>query len=269
LIVNSDKVSPTSQALLENEIIIIDDIVRLPEFKEKSTLLSAGIHSTISLPINVKSRDFTFGVMTLLMNQVHVFKKEELDLFQNIMETVGFGVELIDNMKERERLIKELEIEASTDSLTKCKNRRKGRELLERETQRCKRYGRHASLIFFDIDNFKYVNDTYGHNKGDMVLVTILNTVKNLIRSSDICIRWGGEEFIIVLPETKLENALFLAQKICNEIAKSNTIENHNVTASFGVTEYTHNETIDSFVKRADKLMYKAKQSGKNRVVSV
>lgn len=255
------------QAVLTNKVIILDDVARVPEFKEKSMFLSAGIHSMITLPINIKSKVGILAILTLMFKGIHIFRKEELDLLGNIIETISLGIETLDAVIEKERLLEELKILAHTDALTKCFNRNRGVELITREMYRSNRYNSSSSLIFFDIDKFKNINDTYGHNKGDEVLVCVANAIHKSIRSLDFFIRWGGEEFIIVLPETTLHNAVILAQKLCDELSELKIIDNYVVTASFGVTEYIKDETIDSFVMRADKLMYSAKQNGRNRVV--
>ncbi|KUO77757.1 MAG: hypothetical protein APF81_01405 [Desulfosporosinus sp. BRH_c37] len=121
----------------------------------------------------------------------------------------------------------------------------------------------------FDIDNFKRINDTYGHIAGDEVIVRIIDTVKGIIREDDIVARWGGEEFIIILPRTILITATEIANRIKEFIA---TIEHdrikERVTASFGVTEFKQGDDMKSIINRADQLLYLAKEYGKNRVVS-
>ena len=121
----------------------------------------------------------------------------------------------------------------------------------------------------FDIDNFKRINDTYGHIAGDEVIVRIIDTVKGIIREDDIVARWGGEEFIIILPRTTLITATEIANRIKEFIA---TIEHdrikERVTASFGVTEFKQGDDMKSIINRADQLLYLAKEYGKNRVVS-
>ena len=121
----------------------------------------------------------------------------------------------------------------------------------------------------FDIDNFKRINDTYGHIAGDEEIIRIIDTVKGVIREDDIVARWGGEEFIIILPRTILITATEIANRIKEFIA---TIEHdrikERVTASFGVTEFKQGDDMKSIINRADQLLYLAKEYGKNRVVS-
>lgn len=125
-------------------------------------------------------------------------------------------------------------------------------------------------MILFDIDDFKYVNDTFGHQIGDEVLKEISKLLSNTIRETDISVRWGGEEFLILLPQTDLFGAQAVAEKlrlnIKNEVITQKQL---NITASFGVTQM--NDEIDDenlFVSRCDKLLYKAKNSGKNIVIA-
>jgi diguanylate cyclase (GGDEF)-like protein len=156
---------------------------------------------------------------------------------------------------------------ASTDPLTKIKNRRKFDELAEHEFEKSKRYNRPLSFIIFDIDNFKQINDKFGHQIGDKVLKEIATVVKNNIRKTDIFARFGGEEFVILTPETDIKGAKTLAEKI------RKIIENHEiepvgrVTVSIGVTELrTDDKSIDDLYRRADNALYEAKEQGKNIV---
>ena len=123
------------------------------------------------------------------------------------------------------------------------------------------------SMIFMDIDHFKHVNDTYGHDVGDMVLRASVDIVKDNLKPSHVFGRWGGEEFIYVLPETELSEAIEFAENLRSQIEQSYFTTVQHITMSFGVTQYMAGDTIDSFVKRADEGLYKAKEGGRNRVV--
>lgn len=156
---------------------------------------------------------------------------------------------------------------AITDRLTGLYNRLKLDEVLEYEISRSKRYGTALSLIILDIDHFKSVNDIYGHQIGDIVLKEVANTLLSCERESDTIGRWGGEEFLIVLPNTNLAGAMITAEKI------RTAIENHlfsvvgKKTASFGVSEFLVEENENSFIERADQALYRAKSGGRNQVV--
>jgi diguanylate cyclase (GGDEF)-like protein len=161
-----------------------------------------------------------------------------------------------------------LSIMATTDQLTQTSNRTKLKILLEKEIQKYKREKNIFSIIFFDIDYFKKINDTYGHNEGDSVLKELANVVNRNIRSSDTLARWGGEEFIILTPCTTKDDAIKLAEKLRVIIEDNIFSIPKSVTCSFGVSEYIENEDEDSIIKRADEALYRAKESGRNRVLS-
>ena len=173
--------------------------------------------------------------------------------------------------KINEKLIEKaslLEESASTDFLTKLYNRRKFDALLEYEIEQIKRY-KHGNLctVLIDIDNFKSVNDTYGHDTGDEILKEIGNIIKISSRNSDIAARWGGEEFVLGLSHTNLEEALLVAQKIRITIENFNFINNLSITCSFGISQFRTTDTADTLFKRADTALYEAKNTGKNKVV--
>lgn len=164
------------------------------------------------------------------------------------------------------RLEHELKKLASTDSLTNAYNRSKFDEIIIKETERAKRYNHLLSLVIFDVDHFREVNDTYGHLFGDYVLKSIANLTRNNIRRIDYLVRWGGEEFMIILTETELKRAEALAARIKKEVELFNFKENVKVTVSFGVTQFRKDDSAGTFIKRADDGLYKAKVNGRNRV---
>jgi diguanylate cyclase (GGDEF)-like protein len=177
--------------------------------------------------------------------------------------------------KDKERLTnlikektKELEILATTDMLTEIYNRRKLYEILEHEYTRAKRYGTDLSIIMFDIDYFKKINDTHGHDVGDYVLKTVAKNVKKVIREVDHFGRWGGEEFLIILPQTNLDGAYKAAEKIREVIENIGFGKIGKVTASFGVSTYIKelDNSPDEIVKSADIALYDAKRKGRNTV---
>jgi len=250
--------------ILKNQITIINDVEDVPYFRDKEQFLSANIHSVLSLPIYSINNEKIVGILSLFFNKIHNLLKDEVNMYKNIAETIALGVESIEMRLEKEYLIQELEYQANTDQLTKVINRRKGFELLSQEIQRSSRYNNPLSLIYLDIDNFKSINDTYGHKEGDKVLIDMCNHLEDILRLTDSFIRWGGEEFIIILPETDIEKAVLIAEKLRKELETKT-----NFTASFGVSQYNEKDDVDSFLMKADKNMYKAKELGKNRVMYV
>ena len=173
---------------------------------------------------------------------------------------------LIEDITGRKVAEEELKRLATTDKLTGAYNRIKFQEIIDREIERVKRHNQPLSMIIFDIDHFKAVNDSYGHSAGDCALRTIADIVRENIRKIDYFVRWGGEEFMIISSETNLDDAYALAERI-REIIENYTFEAvGKITVSFGVTEFKENDTENSFVKRADDAMYLAKRKGRNLV---
>ena len=173
-------------------------------------------------------------------------------------------------LREQERLQKELTHMAMYDALTDILSRRALLEQAEVERQRTMRYGRDLSLLMIDIDHFKKVNDTYGHLFGDVVLKEVAQTLKEQTRRSDFVGRYGGEEFLIILPETSLDKALVLAEKLRRRVSELTfPVDGQvlkDVTISIGATEYEDDPNIDEFINRSDKWLYAAKQNGRNQV---
>ena len=172
--------------------------------------------------------------------------------------------------KERKIMLKKLEELAITDELTQLYNSRHFYKQLDSEIYRRGRYKHPLSLLFLDIDYFKIYNDAYGHLQGDKVLIRLGQIIKSCLRIMDSAYRYGGEEFTVILPETKCEEALIVATRIKDLMGTEKFIPVSgnivNVTVSIGITEYCPDERISSFVQRADKAMYIAKQKGRNQV---
>lgn len=156
---------------------------------------------------------------------------------------------------------------AQKDNLTGLLNRAFFEELLNKEVERAKRYGEPLSLIIFDLDNFKEVNDTFGHLFGDMVLREVASMVAKNVRESDTVARWGGEEFIVLLPKTNCEQAVLVAQKLKEKVELCEFENGVVSTASFGVAELSREDDPVRLLLKADKALYEAKRSGKNKVV--
>lgn len=174
---------------------------------------------------------------------------------------------------EREEMLAELQTLAITDGLTQLYNSRHFYNQLEAEIDRSIRYSRPLALILLDIDYFKRYNDSYGHLKGDEVLVRMGQVIRNCLRAMDSAYRYGGEEFTILLPETTCEEAILVAQRLNQAMAaetfnpEEETVE--QITISAGVTEYFPGEDISVLVQRADQAMYTSKKKGRNRVSSL
>ncbi len=169
----------------------------------------------------------------------------------------------INQQKQQEEQLRQL---AATDPLTGAFNRRYFLNLIEPEISRAQRYDHPLTLIMFDIDYFKRVNDDYGHEQGDEVLKTMTARVRQRLRHSDVFVRWGGEEFLILAVETALQPAVALTEILWAALRDAPFPSIGAVTASFGVTEYQPGETLDQWLKRVDDLMYQAKTTGRDRI---
>jgi diguanylate cyclase (GGDEF)-like protein len=167
-----------------------------------------------------------------------------------------------------EHLIKEKDYFASTDLLTGAYNRYRFGELFEIELQRVLRYGGGLALVMFDIDRFKAINDEFGHTAGDMVLKEIAHLVRDLIRANDVLVRWGGEEFMILVPHAG-DEAADLAEKLCLAVSSHRFAHVPKVTASFGVSAFAPGDTLETLYARTDEALYLAKHQGRNRVACV
>lgn len=202
----------------------------------------------------------------ILRSKVKVFQelykqRKIIEQFYNNLEQIV--EERTAELKEANRIITRL---AATDELTRLANRRNLKERLPAAISAARRHNHPLSIIMIDLDHFKTVNDTYGHNEGDNVLREFADVLREMIRAEDIAARWGGEEFIIILPHTACEAAEAMAERIriaCEQHAGTM----HGLSASFGVSQLKDDDDEDSLIRRADDAMYCAKKEGRNRVV--
>ncbi len=176
-------------------------------------------------------------------------------------------------IKDRARVIDKLEKLAITDGLTTLYNLRHFYKQLEVEIGRCSRYGHSLSLLLLDIDNFKMYNDSYGHLEGDKVLIRLGQIIKSCLRTMDSAYRYGGEEFTVILPETKGKEAKNVAKRIKEAVELERFLPEPDkvvtITISIGLTEYFKNEQLSTLIKRADQAMYNSKAQGRNRISSL
>jgi diguanylate cyclase (GGDEF)-like protein len=195
------------------------------------------------------------------------FRFEELDLrIKRVLREASFK-------KERAKLLKKLEKLAITDALTGLFNSRHFFSQIKTEINRHNRYSHALSLLILDIDFFKNYNDTWGHLEGDEVLMRIGGTIKSCMRSMDTAYRYGGEEFAILLPETRLQKACVVGDRIKDSIS-SQVFEPEpgkkaSVTVSLGATELVQGEDFKSFIGRSDKALYKSKDTGRNKLTYI
>lgn len=162
--------------------------------------------------------------------------------------------------------VDELATLANTDELTQLANRRRLEELLSSEHLRFARYGHVYALILLDIDHFKQFNDNFGHDIGDKILQALARRIQEVLREVDTLARWGGEELVVLLPETELDEARQKAEQICRHVRDKAFVGGYTITLSCGVTEVCEGDDPSSMFKRADDALYQAKGNGRNRV---
>ncbi|MFG6158751.1 diguanylate cyclase [Halomonas sp. 1390] len=176
-------------------------------------------------------------------------------------------VSVFHNIAERKRMEDELERQATLDHLTGAYNRRAFDTALRQAIFQAELSDESFSLLIFDIDHFKHVNDRHGHDTGDAILKQLANRVAGNLRSTDILSRWGGEEFTILLPDTRLRGTRTFAERLRGQIAESR-LHGLSITISMGITEYRPGDDMDSMLARADEALYRAKSAGRNCVVA-
>ncbi|BFL81852.1 hypothetical protein LFREDSHE_03020 [Shewanella baltica] len=182
---------------------------------------------------------------------------------------VTLGILFISNMTLG-RYQRKLEVMASTDKLTGAANRQVFDEYFRQALDKAKLAQSPISILLLDIDHFKKVNDSYGHGIGDLVLKTMTNMLRGALQQQDILCRWGGEEFLILLPGMDLTRAAELAEQIRELIFQREIKVNGlhiSITASIGVAEHQAQEPAEDLIKRADLALYQAKEAGRNQVV--
>jgi diguanylate cyclase (GGDEF)-like protein len=216
--------------------------------------------------------------LVILMATPQIFASRVLGIIITLLVTIMtliylFGRErrVHDSIQTDKRLglqelAREMEFQATTDTLTGLFNRLKFNQTLAMEILRSKRYQTGFSLILFDIDHFKYVNDVHGHQIGDSVLIEISRIVSDQMRATDLLARWGGEEFVILILESDQQMAQQAAEKLRIAIGQFIFPVVGAVTCSFGIAEYVQGDTAETLIARSDSALYEAKRNGRNRV---
>jgi diguanylate cyclase (GGDEF)-like protein len=249
------------------EPFLVDNLENDPRIKQKNRQ-HYKTRSFVSVPLKVE--DHIIGVLNLSdKDSGEVFNEEDLKLIQSFATHAAIVMERNVFFNQTEEL-KKLTI---TDHLTGLLNRRYLYERLKEEMARSERHGHLLSLLMLDLDGFKYYNDTLGHLFGDQMLKEIAETLLNTVRSMDVVARYGGDEFMVILPETAESLAIDIAERLRSNVAKKVVLAQdaaggpHTLTASIGIVCYPeHGETVELLLENVDKALYRAKNKGKNRI---
>ncbi|WP_417346685.1 diguanylate cyclase [Ferrimonas sp.] len=199
-----------------------------------------------------------FGKPTVYLETKHPLRDED----GKINELVGISTDVT----ELWRLKKALEMQANIDPLTGIANRLKLDATFQTEIDRARRYQTPLCILLGDVDHFKEVNDRFGHQVGDRVLITIAELIQSSLRSSDYAGRWGGEEFLIICPQTELNQATKLAERIRHQVEAHQFETSRKLSISFGVASFSDADSVSSLTTKADRALYQAKAGGRNRV---
>lgn len=249
---------------LHGEPLLIPDVRDDPRFaREVDEAVAFTTHSIVCVP--VKSRQRTLGVVELVNSlEDGEFGADDLQILATIADYAAIAIENARHVQK----ISELVI---TDDLTGLYNSRHLHMLLDFEVERARRYGTDLSLIFIDLDRFKSVNDTYGHLAGSRLLTEIGHLIRDHIRKSDIAARYGGDEFVIILPNTAKDGAYVLASNLREAIRKYQFLADDGnyirVTASFGIAAFPSDaESKQDLIRLADQAMYEVKETSRDAI---
>ena len=236
------------------------DLYKLHNIKVKNLLIVSIILIFISLILSYIISRYIKKSYTAYQAKIN-HKSVELE---KLNETLEHRVKA--RTIELEELTEKLEVLATTDSLTRVHNRYSIMNILNLEIHRSARSKQPLSIIMYDIDYFKNVNDEYGHDVGDKVLIELTNVVKSSLREIDFIGRYGGEEFLIIMPTTTLESAKEIANRVREEVQNHSFEDNIEITISLGLVELAEGEDTNAIFKRLDNLLYDSKNSGRNRL---
>jgi len=269
-----DKYPEITRSVADNNIVYIGDVETDPTLSAvRDKIVGLGIKSIIIMPIRYYNNEKD-SLYLRTSRKDNKFSENDLKLCQVIIDGAAVALKnahLFNVMREEKLLLEKMVI---TDDLTRLYNHKYFVRRLGDEFKRSKRYNSSLSCMMIDLDNFKRINDTYGHQAGDKVLKDIAKVLRKSVRETDMIARYGGEEFSVILPNSVREDALRLAERIRSAVR--NFIfdcikEGEIITVSIGVTTYPHPDItdFDSLVRKADNALYKAKEGGKDRVVSL
>jgi diguanylate cyclase (GGDEF)-like protein len=223
--------------------------------------IKSGVFTRHSCSYSLKVEQQQLGELKLMRN--HRFSDTEIKLLESLLCCLIYPLKNATSFHQALKM-------AYTDPLTQAKNRSSFNDTVTRKMSLAARNAKSLSLIFLDIDRFKAINDTYGHDCGDVALTAVSKWIKESLRDSDVIFRYGGEEFVILLSDTNIHGAELLAERIRNSIERHTLaygMKTINITVSLGVSSLRSDDTAETFVKRADEALFTAKSNGRNQVV--
>lgn len=263
------------------EPLCVDDALSDQEFQMQASVMALNLRTVMCVPLLAKQT--VLGVLYVDSQAiVNHFTERDLALLESIAHHAAIAIEnahlytqLTQRANELEHLVElyeEANMRASTDPLTGLHNRRYFQDQLGRDFAQSRRHHRHLSVILLDIDHFKSFNDTFGHQLGDEVIVAVARVLEGAVRLSDLAARWGGEEFIVALPDTDLDGAVTVAERIRQSVSEIQLTDPEGnplrqITASLGVSSLRpEDDRIAELIERADRALYVAKAGGRNQV---
>ncbi|MGE4296119.1 MAG: diguanylate cyclase [Campylobacterales bacterium] len=250
---------PAGRSIKEKQAVVTNDIANDPEFEPwREKALKHGFKASAAFPIVFK--DHAIGTIGLYAKHKSAFAGEEMRLISELAGNLAFGIMAL---RDRRR-VAELSV---TDQLTGLYNRRKLHEVISAETARFERYQTPYSLVIFDIDYFKSVNDRFGHPAGDAVLKEFAACLMKNRRSTDTIGRWGGEEFLAILSDTALPEALGFCERLKASVAQTDFTAAGRITFSAGVGTLAPGESAEALIGRVDAALYAAKGAGRDRIM--
>ncbi|MEO6147451.1 MAG: GGDEF domain-containing protein [Sulfuriferula sp.] len=255
---------PGRRSLAQNEPVLVKVNADSSFGIWRENAIRYGLEEGLTLPIGDRNHPYR-GLIVIFVDTQNYFEQIGMEPF------IAFA-QLATVALDQARLKVSLELMASIDPLTNLLNRREMQEVIDRVYASAKRSAKPLSMILFDLDRFKMLNDNYGHDIGDKILIGISEVAKRTLRTSDWLSRWGGEEFLAILPDTDENGALNIAERLREAVEQFNLEVNSQkikTSASIGIASYPRDgDTPDFLIKAADAALYEAKKTGRNRVVA-
>lgn len=257
---------PGLLAAATGEFALLDGLEKAGEPELAASLGAHGLRMAVGLPIPADGPGAPRGALCLLFREPESLSQARLAAFDELAALAAFGLRMAELTRENEALLARVTQLATLDALTGAANRRHGETLLENEIRRARRYRLPLALIGFDIDRFSNINDAYGHPVGDLALRAVAELARALLRSSDVLVRAGGEEFLVIAPHTSAIDGLKMAEKLRAAIEQADIPGCDHLTISLGVAQLGETESGDSLALRVNAALARAKRAGRNCV---